>query len=941
MNRILTSLLALLLYTGGVWAKETPEIVFGDPTIKTHFSAVTSWSLNWSERSNAQYPDVLVRNAGNYIGIVENGLEFTSSDPNVAVIAMSKANTYQITPIAPGATVITVSFAGNDQVEACSNSYVLTYVDDRSGLDGMGFGFSASTASATYGDATVNSPTLQMGQLSGASVTYSSSKPTVATVDGNSGVVTIVAAGVAEISATFAGDAYFKPGSVSYTLNVDQKEVGLSWSSTSFTYDGNAHLPTATATGLIGSDVCTVTVSGAQTNAGSYTATASGLSNGNYKLPAANTVSFTIAKATPTVTAPTAKTGLAYNGAAQALVNAGSTTGGTLEYSLDGTTYSTTIPSATNVGTYTVYYRVVGNANYNDVAAQTVSVTIAASQSAVATAPTVKAGLVYNGSAQALINAGTATNGTMQYSSDGTTFSTTIPTGTNAGSYNVWYMVKGNTGYNDVAAVKLTATIAKATPTVTAPIGNTLNYTGAAQALVNAGSTTGGTLEYSLDGATYSTTIPTATNVGTYTVYYRVVGNANYNDVAPQTVTATIASSQSAISTYPTANTGLVYNGTAQALITAGSATNGTMQYSLDGNTYSTTIPTATDAGSYDVWYMVKGNTGYNDVAPQKLTVTIAKANVTVVYETYMFKVKLGDTFNPPYVKVEPAGLPLTYWSTDPSVAMVDPQTAEVTLLSPGEVFIYAEFAGDANYNSASDYYILTVEQAAIDPIDEGKTNEMKEEDFIINSRERNLSNVVIYDILFTLNVTGDPSECDGYDETLHGVVLNTPMSEYDVNRVVYNRLEPGTKEYAEAFTGLTFKVPAGKGYVIIDSQTDEQYQMMVKIGNLEPVAFHHTGREKDSVLYECSAPTWVYVYNGGTVSNARMNAIPKAKKTKGHVIIYSVTRKTQKNVAGIEQIRSDALDENERWFDLQGNRINRPTKKGVYILRGQKVVVK
>jgi hypothetical protein len=115
---------------------------------------------------------------------------------------------------------------------------------------------------------------------------------------------------------------------------------------------------------------------------------------------------------------------------------------------------------------------------------------------------------------------------------------------------------------------------------------------------------------------------------------------------------------------------------------------------------------------------------------------------------------------------------------------------------------------------------------------------------------------------------------------------------------------------------------------------------MMVKIGNLEPVAFHHTGREKDSVLYECSAPTWVYVYNGSTVSNARMNSIPRAKKTKTHVVIYSIKRSPAK-AAGIEQIRSDALDGNERWYDLQGNRINRPTKKGVYILRGQKVVVK
>jgi hypothetical protein len=114
---------------------------------------------------------------------------------------------------------------------------------------------------------------------------------------------------------------------------------------------------------------------------------------------------------------------------------------------------------------------------------------------------------------------------------------------------------------------------------------------------------------------------------------------------------------------------------------------------------------------------------------------------------------------------------------------------------------------------------------------------------------------------------------------------------------------------------------------------------MMVKIGNLSPIAFNHTGREKDSVLYECSVPTWVYVYNGGKVSNARMAVDHRAKKQKGHVKIYSVTRSSAKS-SGIERINVDAL-ESERWYDLQGNRIQRPTRKGLYILQGQKVVVK
>ena len=50
----------------------------------------------------------------------------------------------------------------------------------------------------------------------------------------------------------------------------------------------------ATATGLIKGDKCEVTVSGAKRKKGTYTAKATKLSNGNYQLPKAVTVEFTI-----------------------------------------------------------------------------------------------------------------------------------------------------------------------------------------------------------------------------------------------------------------------------------------------------------------------------------------------------------------------------------------------------------------------------------------------------------------------------------------------------------------------------------------------------------------------------------------------------------------------------------------------------------------------
>lgn len=72
------------------------------------------------------------------------------------------------------------------------------------------------------------------------------------------------------------------------------------------------------------------------------------------------------------------------------------------------------------------------------------------------------------------------------------------------------------------------------------PEANELTYNGEAQTLVTAGSSESGTVVYSLDGAEYYVSVPTGTNAGEYTVYYKVEGDSNHNDSEPATVTVTI-----------------------------------------------------------------------------------------------------------------------------------------------------------------------------------------------------------------------------------------------------------------------------------------------------------------------------------------------------------------------------------------------------------------
>lgn len=81
-------------------------------------------------------------------------------------------------------------------------------------------------------------------------------------------------------------------------------------------------------------------------------------------------------KTDPKYAPPTAITGLTYNGGEQILINEGSAEGGTMQYKLAGGTYSVALPTATNAGPYTVYYRVVGDASHNDMKEQSITVTI-------------------------------------------------------------------------------------------------------------------------------------------------------------------------------------------------------------------------------------------------------------------------------------------------------------------------------------------------------------------------------------------------------------------------------------------------------------------------------------------------------------------------------------------------------------------------------------
>ena len=283
------------------------------------------------------------------------------------------------------------------------------------------------------------------------------------------------------------------------------------------------------------------------------------------------------------------------------------------------------ITNATDTGSKTIVFTPADLVNYHPVEGEVYVIISRVAPDY--TAPAAIDGLTYSGSAQALVRAGSTAHGKLLYSlsKDGT-YSETIPTGTDAGEYTVWYKVEGDSNHKDSQPESVTVTIAPKTVTATVTVsGGSLTYTGdplKPDVIVKDGDTVISPEEYDVS---YRDNV----NAGTATVTVRNKAGGNYT--VSGSTTFEIGKAASEVRTAPGANAGLVYNGGEQALITAGTALGGKLKYRLgETGEFTEALPKATDAGTYTVYCMVEGDGNHRDSEVQSLTVTIDKAKVTV-----------------------------------------------------------------------------------------------------------------------------------------------------------------------------------------------------------------------------------------------------------------------------------------------------------------------
>ena len=556
-------------------------------------------------------------------------LSVESDAPNIATASI-KENTITVVPgtTAGKANIIVKSAANGDYAEN-KNIHIATVENGTISL-------SVTPYEGTYDGQAHNAITQVDVNPSDAKLEYS--------LDGNTYSETMpTITNTSEFTVTVkASKAGYKTQTTTETVKVNKANGSLTLSATSGTiaYQNNTSFTVSNNTGSLSvsssnSNIASASISGntvtvkSGTTAGKAIITVTSAAATNYNAKSA-TYTATVQNGTISLSAtPYSGTydGKAHNALTKVSVNPSDAK---IEYSINGGTYSTTMPTITNTSSFTVTVK-ASKAGYKT---QTTTETVKVNKA--------------NGSLTL-----SATSGTIAYQNN-TSFTVSNNTGSLSVSSSNSNIASASISGNTVT-VKSGTTAGKATITVTS--AEAANYTAkSATYTVNVQNGTislsatpySGTydgrahnaitnvnvnpadakIEYSTNGTSYSTTMPTITNTSSFTVTIRATKTGYKTQSTTQTVkvnkvagTLTLSATSGTIN-YPNSTTFTVSGNT--GTLSVSSNNNNVATASISGNTV--TVKPGKTAGSATITVKSAASTNYNE---KTATYTVTVKNPT------------------------------------------------------------------------------------------------------------------------------------------------------------------------------------------------------------------------------------------------------------------------------------------------------------------------
>lgn len=638
-------------------------------------------------------------------GTASSGLpvSYVSSNSNVATVSGST-----VTVVGYGTTIITASQPGDaiyNAAESVPRSLTVTRVDQSITFNPLG--------SKNVGDPAFN--LTATANSTDEAVFYTSSNAAVATVSDNT--VTIVGAGTTAITAYHGGDRYYNPATpVTQTLTVNKSNQTITFSELADKHVGDANFnlngtaSSSLAVSYASSNTSVATIAGnTVTIIGGGTTIITAYQSGNPSYNAATPVSqsLTVNKSDQTITF----TALPDKNVADAAFELAATASSSLaiSYSSSNTAVATISGSTVTIvgaGTTIITATQAGNASYDGAMSVTQSLTVNKSSQTITFDALANKVL---GDADFALTA-TVSSGSVvpiNYTSSNigvATISGNMVTITGTGTTIITASHPGDPVFNAAAPVSQPLTVtaeSKADQTISFnPISE--QYFGDGTFNLTATASSGLPVTYvSSDEtvATISGNTVTLVGGGVTIITASQSGDANYNPAIDVTRALKVNVGGQDITFGP-----LPFKTFGDAPFTvAATATSGlpVSYFSSDPSVavVSDNLVTIIGAGTATITAWQGGDRNYDAANNVDQTLVVNKAVQTITFNALPAKT-VGDVdFD--LAGVTNSGLPVSYASSNPSVATISGNT--VTIAGAGTTVITASQPGNTNYNAATD----------------------------------------------------------------------------------------------------------------------------------------------------------------------------------------------------------------------------------------------
>ena len=163
------------------------------------------------------------------------------------------------------------------------------------------------------------------------------------------------------------------------------------------------------------------------------------------------------------------------------------------------------------------------------------------------------------------------------------------------------------------------------------------------------------------------------------------------------------------------------------------------------------------------------------------------------------------------------------------------------------------------------------VEMEDLKPLDEDDNVDFSDEDSNITT-ETDLTGTIVNNMYYNIG-----TDAGGFSAEEGCIVITKETSDEQMEAL--KGLGVTDEELKQNFTGIIFKVPAGKGKVAVTAETTGNMMLKVKVGNGEPMEMELSGKLKMKVPYNVSEETMVYIFAGTTDENGARGMVPIASE--------------------------------------------------------------